>query len=73
MNALFGDKGPTSISAVIMKNGWSTGMLAKNIVEARGIEYYEIKVELTEIGIFHVDDIVKIIFQVLNVIFNKLN
>eukprot|EP00102_Acyrthosiphon_pisum_P023885 XP_016661095.1 PREDICTED: insulin-degrading enzyme-like [Acyrthosiphon pisum] len=63
LNALFGDKGPTSISAVLMKKGWSTGMLANNIVEARGIEYYEIYVELTEVGLDHVDDIVKLIFQ----------
>lgn len=73
MNALFGDKGPTSISAVLMKKGWSTGVSANNIVEARGIEYYEINVELTEVGLDHVDDIVKLIFQVGNVIFNKFN
>ncbi|XP_060860075.1 insulin-degrading enzyme-like [Metopolophium dirhodum] len=63
LNALFGDKGPTSISAILMKKGWSTGVLANNIVEARGIEYYEIYVELTEVGLDHVDDIVKLIFQ----------
>jgi len=72
LNALFGDKGPTSISAVLLKKGWSTGVLANNIVEARGIEYYEIYVELTEVGLDHVDDIVKLIFQVMLYLINLI-
>jgi len=53
-----------------MKKGWSTEISAKNIVEARGIEYYEIHIELTVLGLDHVDDIVKIIFQVMLFLIN---
>lgn len=65
MTALFSDKGPYGISSVLKKKRWSTGVMAYNINETRGIEYYEIYAELTEFGLGHVDDIVKLIFQVI--------
>jgi len=40
-------------------------MMASNISEARGIENYEINIELTEFGLRHIDDIVGVIFQVM--------
>jgi len=70
LNELFGDKGPTSISAALIKKGWSTEMFAKNIIEARGIEYYEIHIELTGVGLDHIDDIVKLIFEVMLFLIN---
>jgi len=64
LNSLFNDKGPNGISAFLIKNGWSTGALSGNNYEARGIEFYEMCAELTELGLGHVDDIVLLIFQV---------
>jgi len=45
--------------------GWINGFLACSVFEARGIEYYEIIMDLTEIGLDYVDDIIKVIFQVI--------
>lgn len=45
--------------------GWVNKFLAYNVLEARGIEYYEIIMDLTEIGLDNVDAIIKVIFQVM--------
>jgi len=45
--------------------GWVNGFLACNVIEARGIEYYEIIMDLTDIGLDYVDAIIKVIFQVI--------
>jgi len=51
--------------SVIIYNRWATGMIANSIYQARGIENYEIYIELTEFGLKHIDDIVSTIFQVM--------
>ncbi|XP_025191537.1 insulin-degrading enzyme-like [Melanaphis sacchari] len=68
LSALFGHKGPTSILAVLKKRGWSSKLSAGNKFEARGIELFYIDVDLTEKGVDHVDDIIKIIFQYVNML-----
>lgn len=64
MSALFGHEGSTSILSVLKKRGWSSKLSAGNKFEARGIELFDIDVDLTENGVDHVDDIIKLIFQV---------
>lgn len=65
MSALFGHEGSTSILTVLKKKGWSSKLSAGNKFEARGIELFDIDVDLTEEGVEHVDDIIKLIFQVI--------
>jgi len=45
--------------------GWANEFSACSVFEARGIEYYEITMDLTEIGLNYVDAIIKVIFQVI--------
>jgi len=65
LSALFGHKGPTGILAILKKKGWSSKLSAGNKFEARGIELFDVDVDLTEEGVEHVDDVVKLIFQVI--------
>lgn len=60
-----GHEGPTSILAALKKRGWSSKLSSGSKVEARGIELFDIDVDLTEKGVDHVDDIIKLIFQVI--------
>jgi secreted Zn-dependent insulinase-like peptidase len=57
--------GLLGLSAILVLKGWSSGFLASKIFEARGIEQYEIRVDLTEIGLNYIDEIIKVIFQVI--------
>lgn len=69
MSALFGHEGRSSILTVLKKRGWSSKLSAGNKFEARGIELFDIDVDLTEKGVDHVDDIIKLIFQVIYYLF----
>ncbi|KAL5237826.1 hypothetical protein ACI65C_005236 [Semiaphis heraclei] len=68
LNALFNKKGPTSLMSALLNNGWSTWMMASYIYVARGIEIHNINIELTEFGLRHIDDIVSVIFQFVNML-----
>ncbi|XP_050431882.1 insulin-degrading enzyme isoform X2 [Adelges cooleyi] len=68
LSALFGHEGPSSILTVLKKKGWSSKLSAGNKFEARGIELFDIDVDLTEQGVDHVDDIIKLIFQYVNML-----
>ncbi|CAH1739015.1 unnamed protein product [Aphis gossypii] len=68
LSALFGHEGPTSILTVLKKRGWSSKLSAGNKFEARGIELFDVDVDLTEKGVDHVDDIIKLIFQYVNML-----
>lgn len=68
LSALFGHEGPTSILTILKKKGWSSKLSAGNKFEARGIELFDVDVDLTEEGVEHVDDIVKLIFQYVNML-----
>ncbi|VVC24106.1 Peptidase M16, middle/third domain,Peptidase M16, C-terminal,Metalloenzyme, LuxS/M16 peptidase-like [Cinara cedri] len=68
LSALFEHKGRSSISTVLKERGWSTDFAAGMKSLARGIELFDIDVDLTEEGIDHVDDIIKLIFQFVNML-----
>ncbi|CAH0553954.1 unnamed protein product [Brassicogethes aeneus] len=65
---LMGHEGPGSILSVLKSRGWSNNLVAGNRPAPRGLGFFGIAVDLTEEGINHVDDIVKLIFQYLNML-----
>jgi len=65
LSALLNHEGPKSILTILKKKGWSSKLLAGNKFAARGIELFDVDMDLTEEGVEHVDDIVKLIFQVI--------
>ncbi|VVC46432.1 Hypothetical protein CINCED_3A022791, partial [Cinara cedri] len=68
LSALFGHEGNSGILTVLKKRGWSSKLSAGNKFEARGIELFDIDVDLTEQGVDCVDDIIKLIFQYVNML-----
>ncbi|XP_025198182.1 insulin-degrading enzyme-like [Melanaphis sacchari] len=68
LNSILCHKGPMSISVLLSNKGWSSGISAGKIFEARGIEYYEINMDLTELGLDYVDEIIKLIFKYVNML-----
>ncbi|XP_019877386.1 insulin-degrading enzyme isoform X4 [Aethina tumida] len=65
---LMGHEGPGSILSILKARGWSNNLVAGNRPAPRGIGFFGIAVDLTEEGIDHVDDIVKLVFQYLNML-----
>lgn len=61
-----GHEGPGSILSVLKARGWSSNLVAGNKSAPRGFGFFGVAVDLTEEGMKHVDDIVLLIFQVIN-------
>lgn len=69
MSALFGYEGHKSILDVLKKKGWCTKLSADTEFQARNIQLFDIDVYLTKEGVNHVNDIIKLIFQVIFYLF----
>lgn len=61
---LIGHEGPGSLLSALKLRGWSNHLVAGNRPAARGMGFFGISVDLTEVGINHVDDIIELVFQV---------
>lgn len=66
---LIGHEGPGSIMSVLKKRGWST-YLSSELQQEFGFSFFNITLDFTEAAIDHVDDIVKLIFQYINMLKN---
>ncbi|XP_023021581.1 insulin degrading metalloproteinase isoform X2 [Leptinotarsa decemlineata] len=65
---LIGHEGPGSILSVLKSRGWSSSLVAGSKPSPRGFGFFGIAVDLTEEGMNHVDDIVQLVFQYLNML-----
>ncbi|KAL1510015.1 hypothetical protein ABEB36_004673 [Hypothenemus hampei] len=65
---LIGHEGPGSILSALKGRGWSNNLVAGQRTAIRGFSFFSISVDLTEEGMKHVDDIIKLIFQYLNML-----
>lgn len=61
-------EGPGSILAELKHRGWSNSLNCDHVKYANGFGFFEIKADLTDDGFEHIDGIVKLIFQYLNMI-----
>lgn len=61
---LVGHEGPGSLLSALKARGWSNSLVAGSRPAARGIGFFGISLDLTEEGMFHINDIVKLVFQV---------
>jgi insulysin len=64
LSHLFGHEGPGSLLSVLRTKGWCNSLVGGARTGSRGFGFFGINVDLTEEGIEHVDDIVKLVFQV---------
>lgn len=61
---LIGHEGPGSILSALKARGWSNNLIAGQRTNIRGFCFFGVSVDLTEEGLNHINDIVKLIFQV---------
>lgn len=60
-----GHEGPGSILSELKKRCWSNKLNCDHVKYANGFGFFEVKVDLTDDGFQHIDDIIKLIFQYL--------
>ncbi|XP_043278498.1 insulin-degrading enzyme isoform X2 [Venturia canescens] len=66
---LLGHEGNGSLLAALRKAGWSDSLMAGERTAARGdCNFFNVIVDLTEEGIKHVDDIITLLFQYINML-----
>ncbi|KAK9703223.1 Insulinase (Peptidase family M16) [Popillia japonica] len=65
---LIGHEGPGSLLTALKERGWCNSLVAGNRPAPRGFGFFGISVDLTEEGIKHIDDIVKLIFQYIKML-----
>ncbi|XP_055592583.1 insulin-degrading enzyme [Uranotaenia lowii] len=68
LSLLIGDEGAGSILSELKAKGWSNNLVGGYSTIGRGFGFFEVMVDLTQDGFSHVDDIVKIIFQYINML-----
>lgn len=65
---LIANEGRGSILSELRRRRWSTALNCDHVKYANGFGFFEIKVDLTDDGFTHIDDIVKLIFQYFKLI-----
>lgn len=68
LSNLLGHEGPGSLLSALKDRGWSNNLVAGNRPAPRGLGFFGVSVDLTEDGMNHIDDIVKLTFQYINMI-----
>ncbi|PJF18726.1 hypothetical protein PSACC_01469 [Paramicrosporidium saccamoebae] len=68
---LLGHEGHGSILALLKAQGWATHLSAGADADSRGYTFFEVAIELSSSGLDHVEDIVKLIFQYLQLLRNS--
>ncbi|XP_060526171.1 insulin-degrading enzyme [Cylas formicarius] len=68
LSHLIGHEGPGSILSALKARGWSNQLVGGVRTSSRGFSFFGISVDLTEEGMNHVDDIVKLVFQYINML-----
>lgn len=54
--------------AALKERGWSNNLVAGNRPAPRGFGFFGISVDLTEEGMNHVEEIIKLVFQYINML-----
>ncbi|XP_034244574.1 insulin-degrading enzyme isoform X2 [Thrips palmi] len=63
-----GHEGPGSVLSALRARGWCNGLTAGPTQPARGFAEFTVAVDLSEEGLNHVDDIISLIFQYINLL-----
>lgn len=63
-----GHEGKGSLLSALKAKGWCNSLLSGRRPGATGFNFFTIIVDLTEEGIKHVDDIITLIFQYINML-----
>jgi len=69
LSEIFDHQGPLGILSNLKNKGWVNKLSAGENKRARGIQFFDIDMDLTKQGLNHVDEIIKFIFQVIFYLF----
>ncbi|XP_015602966.1 insulin-degrading enzyme isoform X2 [Cephus cinctus] len=65
---LLGHEGEGSLLSALKAKGWCNSLMSGKRTAARGFNFFSVYVDLTEEGIEHVDDIITLMFQYINML-----
>jgi insulysin len=65
---LLGHEGHGSILSLLKAKGWATALSAGSDNDSRGYSFFQVSVELTPDGLSHVEEIIKTVFQYLQML-----
>ncbi|XP_033214183.1 insulin-degrading enzyme isoform X2 [Belonocnema kinseyi] len=68
LSHLLGHEGEGSLLSLLKAKGWSSSLVSGRRTAARGFDFFSVYVDLTEEGLDHVDDIVTMTFQYINML-----
>ncbi|KAJ6645539.1 Insulin-degrading enzyme [Pseudolycoriella hygida] len=68
LSHLLGHEGKGSILSELKNKGWCNSLLAGHSPSARGFGFFDVSVDLTQEGFDNVNEIIKIIFQYINML-----
>ncbi|KAG4071853.1 hypothetical protein HA402_006014 [Bradysia odoriphaga] len=68
LSHLLGHEGKGSILSELKSKGWCNSLMAGHSTSARGFGFFDISVDLSKEGFENVDEIIKIIFQYINML-----
>lgn len=65
---MLGHEGEGSLLSALKAKGWCNSLGSGKRLSARGFQFFVVYVELTEEGLQHIDDIVLLTFQYINML-----
>lgn len=65
---LIGHEGPGSLLSALKERGWSNSLVAGYKSTMRGTAFFGVTLDLTEEGLDHTNDIIKMVFQYFNML-----
>ncbi|XP_077261361.1 insulin-degrading enzyme-like isoform X1 [Temnothorax americanus] len=65
---LLGHEGEGSLLSALKARGWCNSLISGRRLGARGFSFFSVVVDLTEEGIKHIEDIVQLMFQYINML-----
>ncbi|CAG9789778.1 unnamed protein product [Diatraea saccharalis] len=68
LSHLLGHEGPGSLLSALKAKGWCNSLVGGTRIGARGFGFFGVQVDLTEDGVEHIDDIVKLVFQYISMV-----
>ncbi|RVE50691.1 hypothetical protein evm_004601 [Chilo suppressalis] len=68
LSHLLGHEGPGSLLSALKERGWCNSLVGGTRIGARGFGFFGVQVDLTEDGVEHIDDIVKLVFQYISMV-----
>merc|ERR1711962_1041704 len=68
LTSLIGHEGPESLLHEIKRQGLGTALLTKNDRLARGIEFFQVRISLTRLGLSEWKSVIRLLFEYIKML-----